>query len=519
MTKLPVAVITVFVIAWLAGCGDARDLSASYEWPDNLQSPMHEATFSLARSHLAGEKFMDFSSSRQGFDFVNGTAGRLLVADEEVVAVADGKILRIDRDYVPADKEELVFWAAMAEGEGFGRDYALDRLHGRQVWIRHDTGHVSRYSHLSEVRRDLTLGDRVEQGEPVGLMGRTGIPPTEHLPEPQPRLHFQLWNQQGDRYLGQGLTGLEIHQLLSRVFSDEALPRYARQVLADLAQGQAGPGEYPPAALPNSGFSVESADAVVKGVPFAAPITWDNDDFRAHDFFASANGRPLGIIEAPDGAWILGVASGRSGEGVMVAIVGATDAFGQTVAGRREVPLVTPDTIEPLEVDAEIIQRYSPENQETEASYLEQVGMFSLQTIRPEWQRPFMMPVDGDIVQQFNQRIFHGVLRPDHPAPGVTIVPEGAGQVVASNDGVVALVDTLPIRGNVVALDHGGGVVSVYAHLDRSVVQPGDRVERGEKLGIAGQSGAAPDSLQVRWEIHVAGVPGDPMAWVGRVLP
>jgi len=45
--------------------------------------------------------------------------------------------------------------------------------------------------------------------------------------------------------------------------------------------------------------------------------------------------------------------------------------------------------------------------------------------------------------------------------------------------------------GNVVAIRHGGGVVSWYGHLDQILVREGQKVEKGERIGAVGSSGAA----------------------------
>lgn len=78
--------------------------------------------------------------------------------------------------------------------------------------------------------------------------------------------------------------------------------------------------------------------------------------------------------------------------------------------------------------------------------------------------------------------------------------------------------DDLPIRGKTVVLDHGGGVTSVYAHPGEISVSPDESVDRGRPLGHAGSTGAA-SSAQVRWKMHVAGIPTNPLEWLDETLP
>lgn len=82
---------------------------------------------------------------------------------------------------------------------------------------------------------------------------------------------------------------------------------------------------------------------------------------------------------------------------------------------------------------------------------------------------------------------------------GVAVVAAAAGEVVIAEDGQPDLLmqDTGPGKtrqernGNWVAIKHGGGWVTTYAHMMKGTVavKRGDRVERGQKLGLIGLSG------------------------------
>ena len=63
-------------------------------------------------------------------------------------------------------------------------------------------------------------------------------------------------------------------------------------------------------------------------------------------------------------------------------------------------------------------------------------------------------------------------------------IAAGAGtEIVAPDAGRVVLVDDQFFSGNTVVIDHGNGIVSLYAHLRRTAVAVGDVVERGTPLG------------------------------------
>ena len=64
--------------------------------------------------------------------------------------------------------------------------------------------------------------------------------------------------------------------------------------------------------------------------------------------------------------------------------------------------------------------------------------------------------------------------------------------------------------GNVVTVDLGGGQENLYAHLSRVDVHPGERVEAGQRLGLAGCTGSC-TGTHLHFELRVNGKPVDPL--------
>ncbi len=89
--------------------------------------------------------------------------------------------------------------------------------------------------------------------------------------------------------------------------------------------------------------------------------------------------------------------------------------------------------------------------------------------------------------------------------------------VFAPASGVVALAESLFVRGNAVVLDHGRGVFTGYWHLQAISVKTGERVEAGQKLGEVGNTGLS-TGAHLHWELRVAGVAVDPLQWVGSCV-
>ena len=126
-----------------------------------------------------------------------------------VFAAAPGIVTRID--YAFQDWSEPARSAALdnARRLGYTPEIVLDLIRGRQVWIDHGNGVVTRYAHLAEVA-GLKRGDRVDPDTVIGLVGSSGYP------EGGPHLHFEI--RQGDSYLGAGLDPASVRGAVAQAF-------------------------------------------------------------------------------------------------------------------------------------------------------------------------------------------------------------------------------------------------------------------------------------------------------------
>ncbi len=104
------------------------------------------------------------------------------------------------------------------------------------------------------------------------------------------------------------------------------------------------------------------------------------------------------------------------------------------------------------------------------------------------WREPFVRPSPGAVTSAFGvPRVFNGVVRSRHF--GVDFAARRGAPVRVANRGVVALVADLYYSGTTVLIDHGGGLVTGYFHLSRTLVVPGDTIDRGQLVGQVGASG------------------------------
>lgn len=86
-------------------------------------------------------------------------------------------------------------------------------------------------------------------------------------------------------------------------------------------------------------------------------------------------------------------------------------------------------------------------------------------------------------------------------------------QVPAGNSGVVVYADFLGIYGNVVIIDHGYGLQSLYSHLSEILVEKGQAVKRGDIIGRTGNTGMAVGD-HLHFGILVSGMEVSPTEWL-----
>jgi murein DD-endopeptidase MepM/ murein hydrolase activator NlpD len=128
------------------------------------------------------------------------------------------------------------------------------------------------------------------------------------------------------------------------------------------------------------------------------------------------------------------------------------------------------------------------------------------------WEGPFRVPVQGPITTDF------GTHRPYEYHPGTDFGVSLDTPVAAPARGVVVFEGQKPARGNVLVLDHGAGVYSTYAHLERFEVEPGQNVEPGQTIARVGSTGFS-TGPHLHWELWVARSNVDAMDWTRRGYP
>jgi len=155
----------------------------------------------------------------EGFDFYEWAARVTIDYNTEILAAKSGVVIRADLDYVditPADWARFEsFWEDGFESDQQAED-VLDELRGRQVWLDHGRGVVTRYAHLSAIAEGIAVGVEVQQGQVIGYPGESGQEEVYHAPGTDIHLHFEI--RIGDGWLGQGETPLAARALYLNAF-------------------------------------------------------------------------------------------------------------------------------------------------------------------------------------------------------------------------------------------------------------------------------------------------------------
>jgi murein DD-endopeptidase MepM/ murein hydrolase activator NlpD len=133
----------------------------------------------------------------------------------------------------------------------------------------------------------------------------------------------------------------------------------------------------------------------------------------------------------------------------------------------------------------------------------------------------FVRPGTGTITSPFGPR-FHPILHYVKVHTG-TDFSAGDGIAYAADDGVVLFTEFNVAYGNMTVIDHGkiGGlrVTTMYAHQAAVGVKPGDRVVKGQAIGVIGSTGYA-TGPHLHFEVRVDGEPLDPEPFLeGAKLP
>ena len=147
-----------------------------------------------------------------------------------------------------------------------------------------------------------------------------------------------------------------------------------------------------------------------------------------------------------------------------------------------------------VNLSAENLERSKRERRRIEA-------LFALETPR-RFELPLRFPLEKRLEGgRFGSRRFING-EPRSPHSGADYGANRGTPVLAAGAGTVALAEEHFFAGNSVYVDHGGGLLTMYFHLDQISVAPGDVVEAGDRVGLVGNTGRSTGPhlhFGVRW--------------------
>jgi hypothetical protein len=148
-----------------------------------------------------------------------------------------------------------------------------------------------------------------------------------------------------------------------------------------------------------------------------------------------------------------------------------------------------------VQPDAETLRRIESDKEIKTTAFAHEIA-------EPEWSGNFVAPVDTTVSEGFGtRRTFNGKLASVHR--GLDYHAKPGTPVTAANSGEVVLARELFYEGNCVVLDHGQQFMTLYMHLSKLEVHEGEKVEKGQQLGLSGATGRATGPhlhVAVRWQ-------------------
>ncbi|NQV99089.1 MAG: M23 family metallopeptidase [Rhodospirillales bacterium] len=216
------------------------------------------------------------------------------------------------------------------------------------------------------------------------------------------------------------------------------------------------------------------------------------------------NGKAVRV--AAGGTFLLGF--GRDAKPAQTLEIRAPNGFSYT----RDLQL-QPRSYQITRIDGLAERKVTPKPEDSKRIQQDNAGIGRVRRLdshMEDFLSGFQWPASGRISGVFgSQRVLNG--KPRSPHNGVDIAAPAGAPVHAAAAGSVALVHPdMFYSGKTVMIDHGHGLSSVYIHMRKIVVKPGQRVNKGDKIGEVGMTGRA-TGPHLHWGISLFTTHLDPM--------
>lgn len=121
----------------------------------------------------------------------------------------------------------------------------------------------------------------------------------------------------------------------------------------------------------------------------------------------------------------------------------------------------------------------------------------------------FILPAEGRLSGVYgSQRILNS--KPRRPHYGIDIAAKEGTKILAPSSGIVKLIEKdMFFTGNTIVIDHGLGLISIFAHLKDIFVNEKDFITQGEIIGSIGMTGRA-TGPHLHWGVYLENTSVDP---------
>ncbi len=166
-------------------------------------------------------------------------------------------------------------------------------------------------------------------------------------------------------------------------------------------------------------------------------------------------------------------------------------------------------TKENIKVSNSKVHLSAKDKKRASKEYAEAMKVYNTVSPKSYISSEFIAPLQSKITSSFGKaRVYNGTLKGYHS--GTDYRAKVGERVKTANDGVVVLVKKRFYSGGSIVVDHGQGIYTCYFHLSRFKVQEGERVKKGQVIGLSGKSGRV-TGPHLHFAARVNGVQVDPL--------
>ena len=210
------------------------------------------------------------------------------------------------------------------------------------------------------------------------------------------------------------------------------------------------------------------------------------------------------LLQSSEGFFLIGFSRDETDARELVVEIDNQRWSRELVPAARKFNIQRIDGLPPAKVTPapESMARIQAEAEQTRAAR-------ELRDDRTDFNAGFLWPVKGPITGVYgSQRILNG--EPRNPHWGIDIAAPVGTPVLAPAGGIVTLVhDDMYFSGGTLLLDHGLGLSSAFLHLEKILVEPGQRVEQGDVIAEVGATGRV-TGAHLDWRMNLGPTRVDP---------